>query len=146
MNYWTQSETNIFVAAHRGFSGEYPENTMLAFKEAIKLGVDQIETDVRITKDNELVLIHDSTLERTTNGSGKVCDYTLSELKQLDAGRGPPNQQDHTSPNAVRGKTKVHRSPQPCCCVGTPAGRCHTHRYACPAYRPPHGEMPPDVR
>ena len=77
MNYWTQSETNIFVAAHRGFSGEYPENTMLAFKEAIKLGVDQIETDVRITKDNELVLIHDSTLERTTNGSGKVCDYTL---------------------------------------------------------------------
>ncbi len=88
MNYWTQSETNIFVAAHRGFSGGYPENTMLAFKEAIKLGVDQIETDVRITKDNELVLIHDSTLERTTNGSGKVCDYTLSELKQLDAGRG----------------------------------------------------------
>lgn len=61
---------------------------MLAFKEALKLDVDQIETDVRITKDNELVLIHDATLDRTTNGSGRVCDYTLEVLKQLDAGRG----------------------------------------------------------
>ena len=88
MNYWTQSEKNIFVAAHRGWSSKYPENTMLAFKKAIELGVDQIETDIRITKDNELVLIHDPTLERTTNGTGKVCEYTLAELKQLDAGKG----------------------------------------------------------
>lgn len=88
MNYWTQSNKNIFVAAHRGFCAKFPENTMTAFREAIKLGVDQIETDVRITKDNELVLIHDSTLDRTTNGSGKVCDYTLAELKMLDAGNG----------------------------------------------------------
>ena len=88
MNYWTQSKDNIFVAAHRGFCAKYPENTMLAFKKAIELGVDQIETDVRITKDNELVLIHDATLDRTTNGTGKVCDYTLDELKKLDAGRG----------------------------------------------------------
>lgn len=88
MNYWTQSQSNIFVAAHRGFSANYPENTMLAFREALKLGVDQIETDVRITKDNELVLIHDVTLDRTTNGTGRVRDYTLAELKQLDAGRG----------------------------------------------------------
>ncbi len=88
MNYWTQSKDNIFVAAHRGFCAKYPENTMLAFRKAIELGVDQIETDVRITKDNELVLIHDATLDRTTNGKGLVCDYTLSELKQLDAGQG----------------------------------------------------------
>ena len=88
MNYWTQSEKNIFVAAHRGFCSKYPENTMLAFKKAIEIGVDQIETDIRITKDNQLVLIHDATLDRTTNGSGKVCDYTLEELKQLDAGNG----------------------------------------------------------
>ena len=88
MNYWTQSENNIFVAARRGFCAKYPENTMLAFKKAIELGVDQIETDIRITKDNQLVLIHDATLDRTTNGSGKVCDYTLDELKQLDAGNG----------------------------------------------------------
>lgn len=88
MDYWTQSERNIFVAAHRGWCEKYPENTMLAFKKAIELGVDQIETDIRITKDNELVLIHDATLERTTNGTGKVCEYTLAELKQLDAGKG----------------------------------------------------------
>lgn len=88
MNYWTQSEKNIFVAAHRGWCSKYPENTMLAFQKAIELGVDQIETDVRITKDNELVLIHDATLDRTTNGTGKVCDYTLDQLKQLDAGNG----------------------------------------------------------
>ena len=88
MNYWTQSAKNIFVAAHRGWCSKYPENTMLAFKKAIELGVDQIETDIRITKDNELVLIHDATLDRTTNGTGKVCDHTLAELKQLDAGNG----------------------------------------------------------
>ena len=88
MNYWTQSETNIFVAAHRGFCAKYPENTLLAFQKALELGVDQIETDVRITKDGQLVLIHDATLERTTNGTGKVCDYSLEELKRLDAGRG----------------------------------------------------------
>ncbi|MBQ7767922.1 MAG: hypothetical protein IJ403_03455 [Oscillospiraceae bacterium] len=88
MNYWTQSEKNIFVAAHRGWCSKYPENTMLAFQKALELGVDQIETDIRITKDNELVLIHDATLERTTNGTGKVCDHTLAELKQLDAGKG----------------------------------------------------------
>jgi len=88
MNYWTQSKDNIWVAAHRGFSSDYPENTMSAFKAAIDVGVDQIETDVRITKDGELVLIHDPTVDRTTNGSGKVNSFTLAELKQLDAGKG----------------------------------------------------------
>ena len=88
MNYWTQSKDNIWVAAHRGFSSNYPENTMSAFKAALDAGVDQIETDVRVTKDGELVLIHDSTVDRTTNGTGKVYDFTLDELKKLDAGRG----------------------------------------------------------
>ena len=86
MNYWTQSAENIFVAAHRGWSSKYPENTMEAIKAAIDLGVVQIETDIRITKDGELVLIHDSTVDRTTNGTGKVCDFTLAELQALDAG------------------------------------------------------------
>ena len=86
MNYWTQSEKNIYVAAHRGWSKEYPENTMLAFRKALELGVDQLETDVRITRDNELVLIHDGTVDRTTNGSGAVRDLTLAELQALDAG------------------------------------------------------------
>ena len=61
MNYWTQSEKNIFVAAHRGVSASYPENTMEAFRAAIAMGVDQIETDVHVTKDGELVLVHDHT-------------------------------------------------------------------------------------
>lgn len=86
MNYWTQSAENVYVAAHRGWSSQYPENTMPAFKAAVELGVDQIETDIRITKDGELVLIHDATVDRTTNGSGKVCDFTLAQLQALDAG------------------------------------------------------------
>ena len=88
MNYWTQSENNIFVAAHRGWCGKYPENTMLAFEKALELGVDQIETDVRVTKDGELVLIHDAKVDRTTNGTGFVGDYTFEALRRLDAGNG----------------------------------------------------------
>ena len=86
MNYWTQTTKNIYVAAHRGFCEKYPENTMEAFRAALELGVDQIETDVRITKDGELVLIHDDRVDRTTNGKGKVEDMTLAELRELDAG------------------------------------------------------------
>ena len=86
MNYWTQSEKNIYVAAHRGWCELYPENTMLAFKKALEIGVDQIETDIRITADGELVCIHDETVDRTTNGSGKVREFTLAELRALDAG------------------------------------------------------------
>lgn len=88
MNYWTQGPRNIYVAAHRGWSEKYPENTMEAFRAALALGVDQIETDIRVTRDGELVLIHDATLDRTTNGTGRVCDYTLEELRRLDAGNG----------------------------------------------------------
>ena len=86
MNYWTQSKNNIYVAAHRGDSAYYPENTMASFRAAIEEGVDQIELDVRVTRDNEIVIIHDATVDRTTNGTGKVCDKTLGELKALDAG------------------------------------------------------------
>lgn len=86
MNYFNQSPQNIYVAGHRGWLNKYPENTIPSFMAAIELGVDQIETDVRITKDGELVLIHDETVNRTTNGIGAVRDYTLAELKELDAG------------------------------------------------------------
>lgn len=86
MNYWKQSKNNIWVAAHRGWCSKYPENTMEAIQAAVEIGVDQIETDIRVTKDGELVLIHDATVDRTTNGTGKVIDYTLAELKELDAG------------------------------------------------------------
>ncbi|MEM1484448.1 glycerophosphodiester phosphodiesterase [Oscillospiraceae bacterium PP1C4] len=73
---------------HRGFSGKYPENTMLAFTKAIEAGCEGIEFDVHFTKDKELVIIHDELLNRTTNGSGLVCSYTLAELKGLDASAG----------------------------------------------------------
>lgn len=86
MSNWTLDQKNIWVAAHRGWSKKYPENTMLAFRKALELDVDQIETDVRITRDGKLVLIHDAAVDRTTNGSGKVCDMTLAELQALDAG------------------------------------------------------------
>ncbi len=88
MNYWQESKQNIYVAAHRGWCDQYPENTMSAFRAAIDLGVDQLETDVRVTKDGELVLIHDATVDRTTNGTGRVCEFTLAELRSLDAGNG----------------------------------------------------------
>jgi len=78
-----QDVTNV---AHRGASGHAPENTIAAFQTAFDMKADYIEIDVQMTKDGELVVIHDNTLDRTTNGSGFVGDYTLEELKQLDAG------------------------------------------------------------
>ncbi len=76
----------VTVIAHRGFSGIAPENTMIAFKKAIEVGSDMIELDVRLSRDGEVVVLHDETLERTTTGKGKVMEKTLRELKQLDAG------------------------------------------------------------
>ena len=87
MNYWKQSPKNIYVAAHRGLSSDYPENTMAAFRAAVDAGVDQIETDIRVSKDGELVLIHDATVDRTTNGHGRVDEMTFAELRALDAGK-----------------------------------------------------------
>lgn len=74
------------VIAHRGFSGIYPENTLLAFQKAVELGVDEIEFDIRMTKDDYPVIIHDETVDRTTQGKGKVGDLTLPRIKELDAG------------------------------------------------------------
>jgi glycerophosphoryl diester phosphodiesterase len=78
----------ILRVAHRGASAQYPENTLLAFRRAIEQGVDALELDVHLTADDELVIIHDPTLERTTNGSGNVREHSLEEIRQLDAGRG----------------------------------------------------------
>ena len=75
-----------WVIAHRGASGHAPENTLAAFERAIALGARFIETDLRLTRDSRFVAIHDSTLERTTNGKGNVRDLTLAEIRKLDAG------------------------------------------------------------
>jgi glycerophosphoryl diester phosphodiesterase len=72
------------IYAHRGFSGEYPENTMLAYKKAAEKGCDGIELDVQLTKDRVMVLIHDELIDRTSNGTGFVRDYTYQELLQFD--------------------------------------------------------------
>ena len=74
------------VIAHRGGSGLWPENTLYAFEKAAALGVDSLETDVTATADGILVLIHDDTVDRTTDGAGPVDGCTLENLKQLDAG------------------------------------------------------------
>ena len=74
------------VIAHRGFSGVAPENTLAAFRKAIDVGADMFELDVLLSQDEHVVVIHDDTLERTTNGTGKVIDHTLAELQALDAG------------------------------------------------------------
>lgn len=76
----------ISVYAHRGSRGTHPENTMSAFIEAERVGADGIEFDVHLTKDGELVIIHDETLNRTTTLTGFVKDYTAAELRKADAG------------------------------------------------------------
>ncbi|MCE4562840.1 glycerophosphodiester phosphodiesterase family protein [Maribellus sp. CM-23] len=72
--------------AHRGAMQTHPENTLPAFQAAINAGAHMIELDVWLTKDGQMVVIHDNTVDRTTNGSGKIADLTLPEIKKLDAG------------------------------------------------------------
>jgi glycerophosphoryl diester phosphodiesterase len=76
----------MMLIAHRGASGTAPENTLAAFRQAIKVGALWLEMDVCSSRDGEIVVIHDDTLERTTNGRGRVRDCSLAELKRLDAG------------------------------------------------------------
>ena len=74
----------MIIFAHRGFSGLYPENTMLAFRKAAEVGCDGIELDVQLTKDGVIVIMHDETIDRTTNGKGNLRDYTYEELCAFD--------------------------------------------------------------
>jgi glycerophosphoryl diester phosphodiesterase len=76
------------VIAHRGASGTYPENTLLAFEHALGEGADALELDVRVTADGVPVVIHDRTVDRTTDGSGDVRNLSLAAVERLDAGRG----------------------------------------------------------
>lgn len=76
----------IVIVGHRGAAGHAPENTMASYLLGLSMKSDMLEIDVHLSKDGEIVVIHDPTLERTTNGQGNVCDYTVDELRQLDAG------------------------------------------------------------
>lgn len=82
----TRPTQSFQIIAHRGLPEDYPENTMIAYKHALMLHIDMLEIDVHYTKDKQLVIIHDDTIDRTSNGKGKVSDYTLEELKQFDFG------------------------------------------------------------
>src|SRR5438105_7599930 len=83
-----REQGRVWVVGHRGAMGHSPENTMASFERARELGADWIELDVHLSRDGALIVIHDETLERTTNGHGLVRDHTLAELEQLDAGDG----------------------------------------------------------
>lgn len=95
------------VMAHRGDSANIPENTIQAFEDAYQLQVDCIETDVHMTTDEEFVLFHDPELDRTTNGTGKIADRTLEELKTLDAGYWFTIDEGHSYPFRSQG-LKIH--------------------------------------
>ncbi len=118
---------DIFIISHRGDWRHYPENSLQAIQSCIEMGLDMVEIDIQQTKDGHLVLMHDATIDRTTNGKGKVSDYTLVELKQfrlLSGMRRPTNQQIPTLEEAmllVKGKIMVNLD------------KCYN--YALPAYK-----------
>ena len=72
--------------AHRGASSYAPENTFAAYDKALAMGVNHVELDVHLTRDDHIAVIHDDTVDRTTDGQGRVANFTLAELRSLDAG------------------------------------------------------------
>lgn len=80
--------SEFICVAHRGASGRWPENTLLAFQQALQAGARWLELDVQLSADGELVVIHDESLERTSDGAGLVAEQTFEQLRQLDVGRG----------------------------------------------------------
>ncbi|MEM2788651.1 MAG: glycerophosphodiester phosphodiesterase family protein [Candidatus Bathyarchaeia archaeon] len=94
----------IEVIGHRGAAGLEPENTLRSIRKAIEIGVDRVEIDVRVTKDGRLVVIHDETVDRTTNGHGYVRDMTFEEIRKLDAGKGEKVPTLEEALNLTRGK------------------------------------------
>lgn len=88
----------VFVVAHRGDWRNAPENSLQAIKKSIEMGVDIVEIDIKQTKDGHLVLMHDDMLDRTTNGKGKVSDYTLSELREFRLKNGLGRVTNHPIP------------------------------------------------
>jgi len=93
--YWIvpEKETVMLkkIFAHRGASAYAPENTLPAFEKAVDIGADGVELDIHLSRDGRLVVIHDEMLDRTTNGHGFVKDFTLAELKKLDASKTMTN-------------------------------------------------------
>ncbi|MHA2425175.1 MAG: glycerophosphodiester phosphodiesterase [Candidatus Thorarchaeota archaeon] len=97
--------TRPLIMAHRGDSAAAPENTLLSLRRAVEIGVDFLETDVRLTEDDELVLFHDDDLTRTTGESGSIRDKTLDELKQIDFGNSFTTDEGASYPYRGKGHT-----------------------------------------
>ena len=98
----------IQTIGHRGAAALEPENTLRGFRKAIEIGVDYVEFDIHRCKSWELVVIHDETVDRTTNGKGFVRDLTLQELKKLDAGKGERIPTLQEAIDACKGKIKMN--------------------------------------
>jgi glycerophosphoryl diester phosphodiesterase len=95
----------MWVIGHRGAAGHAPENTMAAFRRGVELGATFLETDLQLTRDARFVCIHDSTLDRTTNGRGNVNSFTLAELRRLDAGSWFSEGRDKRGGPGFKGET-----------------------------------------
>lgn len=98
----------MLIFGHRGASGYEPENTGSSFNQAFKLGADGVEFDIQLSLDNIPVVMHDETLERTTNGKGYVKEKTLAQLKELDAGNGEKIPTVEEALGLINGKTLVN--------------------------------------
>src|SRR5512136_1719024 len=98
-------EKRVLLMAHRGGEGRWPSNTLFAFEQAVRLGVDALEMDIQRTADGVIVVRHDPFVESTTDGSGVIHDFTLAELKRLDAGYTWTQDGGQTFPYRGRGIT-----------------------------------------
>jgi glycerophosphoryl diester phosphodiesterase len=114
-NPWIESKP--LDIAHQGGEDEFPSNTMYAFKRSLQVGADMLELDVGVTKDGQVVVMHDTTVDRTTNGHGTVASFTLKQLRKLDAAywfSGGSNAYSHSRPRAtyrLRGVANGKRRP-----------------------------------
>jgi len=105
--FYVLAPQKVWVIAHRGAAAYEPENTLAAFQKAIDLGADGVELDVHRSADGVLVVIHDSTVDRTTNGTGSVSQLDLAQLKSLDAGKGQKIPTLREALDLVKGKLKI---------------------------------------
>jgi len=95
------------VIAHRGYSGKYPENSIKAFEKALCAGADIVEFDVRVTRDRKLVVLHDSRVDRTTNGNGLVRNMTLRDVRSVLDRQGNPVPTVEEAVKKLRGKCVI---------------------------------------
>lgn len=98
----------ITVVGHRGAGGLSPENTFKSFEQAISLGVDAVECDVHVSADGRLVVMHDHTVDRTTNGTGAIAEMSLADIRRLDAGDGQPPPTLEELLDMVRGRCGLY--------------------------------------